>query len=123
MEENKKKLGHEPAYPTIASFDEGVLQGSYQVGNSEAHFSGMSKRFYAACAAMKLDVTPTLLDSDMVEDEKGDYERFATGGYYVPQYNHKSLAAPKFRTVTTYEHRLVREFYKIADELLRQEAL
>ena len=80
MEENKNKLGQEPAFPMDYS------------GDGFRMVFGMSKRFYAACAAMKLGVTPTLLDSDMVEDEKGDYERLATGSYYVTQYTHNFAA-------------------------------
>lgn len=50
--ENKKQV-FEPAFPTEVGYVGGNPQSCYQTGNAEAHYSGMSKRFYAACAAMQ----------------------------------------------------------------------
>lgn len=47
----EKKLGQEPAFPSKGSADCTTLSGysSYQ----NIKFEGMSKRFYAACAAIQ----------------------------------------------------------------------
>ena len=46
MENNNEKLGQEPAFP----FEENY-EGNY--GKCTNNYFGMSKRFYAACAAMQ----------------------------------------------------------------------
>ena len=48
-----EKLGQQPAFPTEVGYQDGKMMDSFQTGNTEAHFNGMSKRFYAACAAMQ----------------------------------------------------------------------
>ena len=48
-----KKLGQEPAYPCEIGFENGNIQEMHQNGNYTALHNGMSKRFYAACAAMQ----------------------------------------------------------------------
>jgi len=48
MKDEKQKLGHEPAFPdALLEFDED------NNANVKEHHAGMSKRFYAACAAMQ----------------------------------------------------------------------
>lgn len=47
------KLGQEPAFPTEIAIKEGKIQECFQTGNYNAHYSGINKRFYAACAAMQ----------------------------------------------------------------------
>lgn len=54
MKTEEEKLGKEPAFPCEVSFNEnGGIAESHQNGNTTALFNGMSKRFYAACAAMQ----------------------------------------------------------------------
>ena len=50
---NKEKLGQEPAFPCEVGFENGEIAESHQNGNTTVLFNGMSKRFYAACAAMQ----------------------------------------------------------------------
>lgn len=48
-----KKLSQEPAFPCEIGFDDGEMVEMHQNGNTTALHNGMSKRFYAACAAMQ----------------------------------------------------------------------
>jgi len=76
--EKKNKLGQEPAYPNKRYDINGAMDRQYK---------GMSKRFYAACAAMQ-----------------GLTQRFI--GIYSSDEDIKGI---------------VKQSYKLADELLRQE--
>lgn len=53
MENENKKLGSEPAFQTEVNHENGEIMGVLQTGNTTALYPGMSKRFYAACAAMQ----------------------------------------------------------------------
>ena len=52
MKKNEK-LGQEPAYPCEVGYENGLMLQAHQNGNTTALDNGMSKRFYAACAAMQ----------------------------------------------------------------------
>lgn len=97
----EKKLGQEPAFPTIVSFENGKMQESYQVGNCEAHFNGVSKRFYAACAAMQgiLAGDSNTLTCTTKDDVLSAHKTYS--------YNYSKIAKNAF---------------KLADELLKQES-
>lgn len=94
------KKGQEPAFPTEVGYENGNPVESFQTGNTQAHFSGISKRFYAACAAMQ-----GLLAS-MSSDDKN--EAF----YQLEKLSNKSR-----------EFIIASMSYKYADELLKQEEL
>lgn len=89
-----KKLGQEPAYPTEVGYIENKLQESFQTGNEQAHYSGMSKRFYAACAVLQGFLSNGIFIQDLARKETN------------PDKNRKDL---------------VRTSFDYADELLRQE--
>lgn len=86
MANNNEKLGQEPAFATSAmlSRDEDVYQ------------SGMSKRFYAACAAMQ----GMLSNPNIADQLKSINKNISTKESYAI---------------------VVRSAYSIADELLKQE--
>lgn len=108
----KEKLGQDPAFATFH-------------GDMHSTQVGMSKRFYAACAAMQLSteqLDTSLLDEDMEEDMNGYYIKSETyGNYYVPSHSLIDYKRYSVKKESTPEQRLVRAFYKIADELLKQE--
>lgn len=53
MSNESKKLGQDPAYPTEVTTNHNGSFSAKQTGNSTYLAPGMSKRFYAACAAMQ----------------------------------------------------------------------
>ena len=53
--------GQEPAFPTEVGFEKGVPVEAFQTGNNTAQYPGMTKLFYAACAA-KDDFDHFLMD-------------------------------------------------------------
>lgn len=86
-----EKLGHEPAF--ASSYD--VHTGFDSLGNKEftrENFIGMSKRFYAACEAMKGILSTQL------------------GVYFIGQ-----------ELNVGYKKKLIENAYQLADELLKQE--
>ena len=93
MEENKK-LGQGPAFPIVEQDYTKDLDGN-QVDIYNNINTGISKRFYAACAAMQ---------GLIINFPK---ERMVNDGYIA---------------ITDYPE-LIRESYEFADELLRQENL
>lgn len=109
---NDKKLGQESAFPVWT--DDMPVEGT----------PGISKRFYAACAAMKLPpkfITPDLDDEDMIEDENGAFAKGNGANDYYAIIDHFSMPKTRYSIKTTLEYRLVRQLYRIADELLKQE--
>ena len=100
----KQKLIQKPAFPLTD-------------GNTFAE-DGMSKRFYAACAAMvRDDINTELRDEDMVEDKNGYYIK--SGDNYLIPHNQRDYK--RYSIKTSYEKRLARGLYALADELLKQE--
>ena len=71
MEEYKKKLGQEPAFPKDS------FQNQYQIG--------MSKRFYAACMAMQgIMANSNWAESMRITDDWDEYrERVASASFEV----------------------------------------
>lgn len=66
--ENNKKLGQEPAFPLPPEHnDNSMIPNDYD--------SGMSKRFYAACAAMQglLSNTYISVRYDIIAEESFEY--------------------------------------------------
>ena len=94
--ENKEKLGQEPAFPI-------KHKELTPFGELESFKLGMSKRFYAACAAMQGLLSQHIKTEDMEPD--------CIEPVYQASY---SSLDPNY-----YE--LVRDAYRIADELLKQE--
>lgn len=88
MENNK--LGQESAFPEITY--KYTVNGNYP---KLMHYPGMSKRFYAACAAMQALIT------------NFPKERMINDGYIA---------------LTEYSE-IIKESYEFADELLKQENL
>jgi len=84
-----KKLGQEPAFPMVNS--EG-FPGNLDIIIADNFATGMSKRFYAACAAMQ--------------------------GFCANQQWAKTFTKDDW---DEYQIRLVDASYKLADELLKQE--
>ena len=103
-----KTFGKESAFP----------QKNIEI--TEEH-KGMSKRFYAACAAMNMQeaISTELRDEDMIEDKNGNYIKSSFGNYFISSYDHKNETTYSIKT--SYNYRLVRGLYEIADELLKQE--
>ena len=87
MENNK--LEQEPAYPEI--FYKYTPNGSYP---EIMHHPGMSKRFYAACAAMQGLLSNSVFMSYMTQEYSNNTDK-----------------------------EVVRNAYELADELLKQENL
>ena len=81
----KEKLGQEPAF----------ANGNHNITHSSGIPNGMSKRFYAACAAMQALIT------------NFPKERMINDGYIA---------------LTEYSE-IIKESYELADELLKQENL
>lgn len=72
-----EKLGQEPAFPIV----EELFDGFSQVYKQECTSSGMSKRFYAACAAMQ-GLLSGMSDHNL--DSKCRYrDRIATTSYII----------------------------------------
>ena len=100
MEENKKKLGQEPAFPFFKENESGFGDTIvvYDSCGAKAFYpfeKGMSKRFYAACMAMQ----GILANSNWAESMriKDDWDE--------------------------YKERVASASFEVADELLRQEEL
>lgn len=49
----EEKLGQEPVFPCEVGIENGMIVQGHQNGNYTYLDNGMSKRFYAACAAMQ----------------------------------------------------------------------
>jgi hypothetical protein len=110
----KAKLGQEPAFMNL----------HFNGNNSYEYNGGMSKRFYAACAAMKLHpkfITPDLDDEDMIADENGAFAKGNRANDYYALIDNFSMPKKRYSIKTTLEYRLARQLYRIADELLKQE--
>lgn len=104
-----KKLGTEPAFPKDS------LSSQFQIG--------MSKRFYAACEAMNLSpelIDMNITDEDVQQDDNGYFVK-GDPSYFCSNVIENYSAKERFKIVTSYNHRLVRALYDIADELLKQE--
>ena len=87
----KNKLGQESAFP----HDEyGYINEDMPCNLIESH-NGMSKRFYAACAAMKGLLANTYLMESLANDAKSTQEA---------------------------QLRIIKSSYQYADELLKQES-
>ena len=117
---DKEKLGQKPAFSKSAFY--------HPDGDADPPQDGMSKRFYTACAAMFIpsDIINSminLMDEDMEEDENGFYIKDREGNYYIPSDITVFRKNPHttYKIKSTYEHRLVRAWYKIVDELIKQE--
>ena len=89
---------------------------------------GMSKRFYAVCQAMNLPkefIRVKLEDEDMVQNQLGNFFKVdedyvnlrETGRDPIIEQHRKTL----YSIQTTYEYRLTRALYRIANEILKQE--
>lgn len=87
-----KKLGQEPAFPSEVTYSENGVK-CLQTGNYTYQDFGMSKRFYAACAAMQ-----------------GLISNFSE----IRKVNDGFIACTDHRSI-------VEQAYDIADELLKQE--
>lgn len=83
---------------------------------------GMSKRFYAACAALKSPLlrADDLCDDDMVEDVGGAYIKNTSGSYLVTQWDRMGQKYSIKPEVTEIK-RIIRYASKLVDELLTQE--
>ena len=109
---NDKKLGQEPAFMNL----------HFNGNNSYEYNGSMSKRFFAACAAMRLQselISTEFEDEDMIEDEWGKYIKDKVTNSYFRTSSKKNRTTYSIKT--TPEYRLVRQLYRIADELLKQE--
>ncbi|MFW6312141.1 MAG: hypothetical protein ACOC1K_07900, partial [Nanoarchaeota archaeon] len=90
---------------------------------------GMSKHFFAACSAMSLPkemIDTSLEDEDMIEDKEGNFIK--TNNRYVNVYvtdrnptEEKRKGNTLYSVKTTYEYRIVRALYRIANEMIKQE--
>ena len=110
----KAKLGQEPAFAKSAFAQDGAVDSPQE---------GMSKRFFAACAAMKLPaelINVEFEDEDFIEDETGKYIKDEVTNSYFRTTSYKKNSTT-YSIKTTPEYRLVRQLYRIADELLKQE--
>ena len=88
-----QKLGQEPAFAALA-IDKSIKSDEQTTEHSLNGNNGMSKRFYAACAAMQ----------GILANQNGEYG--VIGG-----------------TNQQYTERLISQSYQFADELLKQENL
>lgn len=101
MKDKNKKLGQEPAFPCEVGFLDGEIRQQHQNGNYTALDNGMSKRFYAACAAM---------------------QGILSGKHENLQCNRKGDSAfPINQTLSYNFEKIAINAFKIADELLKQE--
>lgn len=105
MEQNK--LGQEPAFHSEVQVNLECKISNKQTSNFTILDFGMSKRFYAACAAMQG------LLSQHIKPNKGD----AFNWEFEPAYKSRFLT----NIDDNDNQELVRDAYMIADELLKQE--
>lgn len=118
-----EKLGQEPAFPTM--IEERTSEYANIPDTLQYQTGGISKRFYAACAAIKSKYCKEddLCDDDMIEDERGHYVKNVFGQYYIPidpflcSEDKKYSVKPEITEITRY----VRFAYKMVDEVLTQE--
>lgn len=89
----KNKLGQEPAFAALA-IDKSIKSDEQTTEHSLNGNNGMSKRFYAACAAMQGLLANTYLMESLANDAKSTQEA---------------------------QLRIVKSSYQYADELLKQE--
>lgn len=68
--ENEEKLGQEPAFAISAHSDIDDKPGRGRANNSHFSQRGMSKRFYAACAAMHGLLSNTNIGNWVSEDKQ-----------------------------------------------------
>lgn len=113
-----------PAFPMPANWE------SYSVPEA-----GMSMLDYFAAKALTAflsdkDFTPSIVESDVVEDAAGSYVRYEpTSGtpyfYSVEKSSmedHKTAGGKSYRVVTTERFRLCRQAYMVASEMLKARA-
>lgn len=104
-----------------------VITGSGENPNTnEKYFyanEGMDLRDYFAAKAMQSIMLKRggglLLDEDMEESSEGLYVKSERdNSYYIPSFTFSEKT--KYKIVSSYEERMVREAYRIADAMLKE---